>query len=181
MVDTSFASIFYEISLLVLLAAAVGFVGLLLRQPLVVAFIAVGVMAGPDALGLVSSVEFIETLSQISIAVLLFLVGLKLDVSLVRNLGKVAVATGLGQVTFTAFFGFLICLALGIDPLTSLYISVALTFSSTIIIVKLLSDKQEIGALHGKIALGFLIVQDIFVVLAMDTLSAIGVGLGEDT
>ena len=178
--DTSFASVFYEIALLVLLAAGVGFIGLLLRQPLVVAFIAVGVLAGPDALGLVSSTEFIETLSQISIAVLLFLVGLKLDVSLVRNLGKVAVATGLGQVTFTAFFGFLICLALGLDPVTSLYISIALTFSSTIIIVKLLSDKQEIGALHGKIALGFLIVQDIFVVLAMVTLSAIGVGMGED-
>ncbi len=179
--DANFASIFYEIALLVLLAAGVGFIGLMLRQPLVVAFIAVGVLAGPDALGLVSSVDFIETLSQISIAVLLFLVGLKLDVSLVRNLGKVAVATGLGQVTFTAAFGFLICLALGIDPVTSLYIAVALTFSSTIIIVKLLSDKQEIGALHGKIALGFLIVQDIFVVLAMVTLSAIGVGLGEDS
>ena len=179
--DLANASIFYEIALLVLLAAGVGFVGLMLRQPLVVAFIAVGVLAGPDALGLVSSVEFIETLSQISIAVLLFLVGLKLDVNLVRNLGKVAVATGLGQVTFTAFFGFLICLALGIDWVTSLYIAVALTFSSTIIIVKLLSDKQEIGALHGKIALGFLIVQDIFVVLAMVTLSAIGVGLGEET
>ncbi len=179
--DLANASIFYEIALLVLLAAGVGFVGLMLRQPLVVAFIAVGVLAGPDALGLVSSVEFIETLSQISIAVLLFLVGLKLDVNLVRNLGKVAVATGLGQVTFTAFFGFLICLALGIDWVTSFYIAVALTFSSTIIIVKLLSDKQEIGALHGKIALGFLIVQDIFVVLAMVTLSAIGVGLGEET
>ncbi len=179
--DASFASVFYEIALLVLLAAAVGFVGMLFRQPLIVAFIALGVLAGPDALGLVSSTEFIETLSQISIAVLLFLVGLKLDVSLVRNLGKVAVATGMGQVTFTAFFGFLICLALGIDWLTALYISVALTFSSTIIIVKLLSDKQEIGALHGKIALGFLIVQDIFVVLAMVTLSAIGVGLGEET
>jgi len=136
--DANFASIFYEIAVLVLLAAGVGFVGLLLRQPLVVAFIAVGVLAGPDALGLVSSVDFIETLSQISIAVLLFLVGLKLDVSLVRNLGKVAVATGLGQVTFTAFFGFLICLALGLDAITSLYISIALTFSSTIIIVKLL-------------------------------------------
>jgi Kef-type K+ transport system membrane component KefB len=101
--DVNFASVFYEIAVLVLLAAAIGFVGLLLRQPLVVAFIAVGVLAGPDALGLVSSTEFIQTLSQISIAVLLFLVGLKLDVSLVRNLGKVAVATGLGQVGFTAF------------------------------------------------------------------------------
>ena len=178
--DAGFITVFYEIALLVLMAAGVGFVGLLLRQPLVVAFIAVGVLAGPDALGLVSSVDFIETLSKISIAVLLFLVGLKLDVTLVRNLGKVAVATGLGQVTFTALFGFLICLALGMEALTSLYIAVALTFSSTIIIVKLLSDKQEIGALHGKIALGFLIVQDIFVVLAMVTLSAIGVGMGED-
>lgn len=172
-----FASIFSEIALLILLAAAMGFLGLLARQPLVVTFIAVGLIAGPDVLGIVRSTEFIETLSQISIAVLLFLVGLKLDVNLVRSLGRVAVATGLGQVTFTAFFGFLICLALGIDWLTSLYVAVALTFSSTIIIVKLLSDKQEIGALHGKIALGFLIVQDIVVVLAMVTLSALGVGL----
>jgi Kef-type K+ transport system membrane component KefB len=144
--ETSFASIFYEIATLILLASAIGFLGLLARQPLVVAFIAVGVLAGPDALGIVRSTNFVETLSQISIAVLLFLVGLKLDVGLVRSLGRVAVATGLGQVTFTAFFGFLICLALGNDWLTSLYIAVALTFSSTIIIVKLLSDKQEIRA-----------------------------------
>ncbi len=178
-VDFSFHSIFYEIAALVLLAAVLGFAGLAARQPLVVAFIAAGVLAGPDALGLVSSTEFVETLSQISIAVLLFLVGLKLDVTLVRSLGRVAVATGLGQVGFTAFFGFLICLLLGLDALTSVYVAIALTFSSTIIIVKLLSDKQEIEALHGKIALGFLIVQDIFVVLAMVALSAIGVGAAE--
>jgi Kef-type K+ transport system membrane component KefB len=175
-VDLSFASIFYEIAVLVLLAAGLGVVGVLLRQPLIVAFIAAGVLAGPDALGLVRSADFVETLSQISIAVLLFLVGLKLDVGLVRSLGKVAVATGLGQVGFTAFFGFLICLGLGFDWVSALYIAVALTFSSTIIIVKLLSDKQEIDALHGKVALGFLIVQDIFVVVSMVALSAIGIG-----
>ncbi len=177
--DFAFDKAFYEIAVLVLLAAAVGVVGLLARQPLIVAFIFVGVLAGPDALGIASSETFIETLSQISIAVLLFLVGLKLDLGLVRSLGKVAVATGLGQVGFTAFFGFLICLVLGMDWLTALYIAVALTFSSTIIIVKLLSDKREIGALHGKIALGFLIVQDIFVVLAMVVLSAVGLGAAE--
>lgn len=175
-----FSSVFSEISVLVLLAAVLGFAGLLLRQPLVVAFIAAGILAGPDVLGLVRSEDFIATLSQISIAVLLFLVGLKLDVNLVRNLGKVAVATGLGQVGFTAFFGFILCLVMGLDWLSALYIAVALTFSSTIIIVKLLSDKQEIDALHGKIALGFLIVQDIFVVLAMVAVSAIGLGGGPD-
>ena len=170
--------VFHEIAGLILLAAVAGFAGLMLRQPLVVAFIAVGILAGPGAFGLVSDPEFIETLSQISIAVLLFLVGLKLDIGLVRNLGKVAVATGLGQVGFTAAFGFLICLGLGIDALMAGYIAVALTFSSTIIIVKLLSDKQEIASLHGKIALGFLIVQDLFVVFAMMALSAFGLGDG---
>ena len=84
--------------------------------------------------------------------------------------------TGLGQVAFTAIFGYLIGLALGLGHVTSLYVAVALTFSSTIIIVKLLSDKREIDALHGQIALGFLIVQDLVVVLAMIVLSAIGIG-----
>ncbi len=171
---------FYEIAALILIASAVGLVGLLLRQPLVVAFIAVGILAGPDVLGIAHSTEYIALLSEISIAVLLFLVGLKLDVSLIRTLGPVALATGLGQVTFTAVFGFLICVALGIDWMTAIYIGVALTFSSTIIIVKLLSDKREIESLHGKIALGFLIVQDIVVVFAMVTLSALGVGAAEE-
>jgi Kef-type K+ transport system membrane component KefB len=110
------------------------------------------------------------------VAVLLFLVGLKLDLTLVRQLGAVAVTTGLGQVAFTTLFGVLIALALGFDPVTALYVAVALTFSSTIIIVKLLSDKREIDSLHGRIALGFLIVQDLVVVLAMIVLSALGVG-----
>jgi Kef-type K+ transport system membrane component KefB len=175
-----FDNTFYEIAALILLASAVGLVGLLLRQPLIVAFIAVGIVAGPDALGIARSLAYIELLSEISIAVLLFLVGLKLDLKLIRTLGAVALATGLGQVAFTAAFGYLICLALGFDWLTSIYIGVALTFSSTIIIVKLLSDKREIDSLHGRIALGFLIVQDIVVVIAMVVLSAVGVGVVEE-
>jgi Kef-type K+ transport system membrane component KefB len=83
-------------------------------------------------------------------------------------------------VIFTAAFGWLIGLALGLDVVTSLYVAVALTFSSTIIVVKLLSDKREIDALHGQIALGFLIVQDLVVVLAMIVLSAIGIGAAEE-
>ncbi|MFN3514073.1 MAG: cation:proton antiporter [Phenylobacterium sp.] len=170
------SSVFNEIAALLVLAAGVGFLGLVLRQPLIVSFIAVGILAGPSVLNIARSAEPIDLLAELGIAVLLFLVGVKLDVKLVRTLGMVALATGLGQVIFTSVFGFLICLALGLDPITSLYISVALTFSSTIIIVKLLSDKREIETLHGRIALGFLIVQDIVVVLAMIALSAVGVG-----
>lgn len=174
------SSIFNEVAALLVLAAGVGFVGLLLKQPLIVSFIAVGILTGPSMLNVARSSEPIDLLAELGIAVLLFLVGIKLDVKLVRSLGFVALATGLGQVIFTSIFGFLICLALGLDPTTSLYVAVALTFSSTIIIVKLLSDKRELETLHGRIALGFLIVQDIVVVLAMIALSAFGVGTRTD-
>lgn len=167
--------LFYEIAALLVLAAGVGFIGLLLRQPLIVSFIAVGILAGPSFLNIARSDQQIDLLAELGIAVLLFLVGLKLDFNLVRTLGPVALVTGLGQVVFTTVFGFLIALGLGLDALTAFYVAIALTFSSTIIIVKLLSDKREIDALHGRIALGFLIVQDVVVVIAMIALSAIGV------
>lgn len=176
MTETIGSYLFYEIAALLVLAASVGFVGLLLRQPLIVSFIAVGILAGPSVLDIARSDKHIDLLAELGIAVLLFLVGLKLDLKLVRTLGPVALMTGLGQVLFTTVFGFLIGLALGLDTITSFYVAVALTFSSTIIIVKLLSDKHEIDSLHGRIALGFLIVQDLVVVFAMIALSAIGVG-----
>jgi Kef-type K+ transport system membrane component KefB len=173
-------SVFAEFAALLVLAGVVGAVGLVAGQPLVVSFIAVGILAGPAVLGIVRSGDPIRLLSELGIAVLLFLVGIKLDVSLVRRLGLVSVATGLGQVGFTAAFGLLIALALGYGAVEGLYIGVALTFSSTIIIVKLLSDKREIDSLHGQIAVGFLIVQDLVVVLAMIVLAAVGIGARED-
>ncbi len=168
-----------EIAALIVLAAATGFVGLAFRQPMVVSFIAAGVLAGPAGLGILQSHDQVALLAELGIALLLFMVGMKLDLELVRSLGGVALATGLGQVLFTSVLGFGIGLALGFDAVTALYVAVALTFSSTIIIVKLLSDKKEIDSLHGKIALGFLIVQDLVVVLALMALSAIGIGQTE--
>ncbi|WP_051340191.1 cation:proton antiporter [Azospirillum halopraeferens] len=171
-----FHSMFDEVAALLVLACVIGLIGMFLRQPLIVSFLAVGIVAGPDVLGMVQSLDHVELLAEIGIAVLLFLVGLKLDIQLVTSLGAVAVATGVGQVLFTSAFGFALCLMLGLDPVASLYVAVALTFSSTIIVVKLLSDKREIDSLHGRIALGFLIVQDIAVVVAMVALSAVGIG-----
>jgi len=173
-------NVFYEIAALLGLAAGVGFIGLLLRQPLIVAFIGVGILAGPAVLDIARSDEPIDLLAELGIALLLFLVGLKLDLNLIRTLGPVSLITGIGQVAFTTLFGFLIGLGLGLDGVTALYVAVALTFSSTIIIVKLLSDKREIDSLHGRIALGFLIVQDLVVVIAMIVLSAVGVGAAAD-
>lgn len=165
-----------EVSLILLAAAALGAIGLLLRQPLIIVYILLGVALGPSGTELVKSQDIIDLLAQVGIAILLFLVGLELNPDYIRRIGAVAVATGLGQLTFTIILGFLITLLLGKDWLTALYLAIALTFSSTIIIVKLLSDKRELDTLHGRIAIGFLIVQDIAVIVALVAMSVLGGG-----
>ena len=178
--NTIHANVFHEIAAILAVAAIVGAIGFKMRQPLIVSFLAVGVLVGPSALGIIESYEQIELLANIGISLLLFVVGLKLDLHIIRTVGPVALATGLGQVIFTALIGFGIALAMDIPTLKAAYIAVALTFSSTIIIVKLLSDKKEIDSLHGRIAVGFLLVQDIAVILAMIALTALGGGLVGD-
>jgi Kef-type K+ transport system membrane component KefB len=169
-----FDNVFYQIGAILGLTAAGGALALLLRQPLIVAFIAVGILLGPSGIGVVVHSNEIELFARLGIALLLFVVGLKLDVHIIRTVGPVALLTGLGQVIFTSVVGYLIAIGLGMEPVTAIYVAVALTFSSTIIIVKLLSDKREVDSLHGRIAVGFLIVQDIVVVLVMIGLTAAG-------
>lgn len=169
-----FDSVFMQIGLVLGLAAVGGALAQLLRQPLIVAFIAIGILLGPSGLEIVAHSTEIELFARLGIALLLFVVGLKLDLHVIRTVGPVALASGLGQVLFTSVIGYLIALALGMSHVTAIYVAVALTFSSTIIIVKLLSDKREVDALHGRIAVGFLIVQDIVVVLVMIGLTAFG-------
>ncbi|WP_245834635.1 cation:proton antiporter [Vibrio salilacus] len=111
-------SIFIEISLLLLVATLLGFFGILLKQPLIVSFIGVGLLVGPSGLDLVHSQEQIDLLSELGIAVLLFLVGIKLDIKLIRSLGGVSVLTGLGQVAFTSIVGYGLGLLLGLDHMT---------------------------------------------------------------
>jgi Kef-type K+ transport system membrane component KefB len=163
---------FTEIALLLAIAAAAGALAVRLRQPVLIAYIIVGIVVGPAVLGIVQMHDQIELLAQIGVAVLLFVVGLKLDLTQVRQIGPVALATGLGQLAFTILLGFGLIVLLGKSYVEALYVAVALTFSSTIIIVKLLSDKRELDSLHGRIAVGFLIVQDIAVVIAMMAMSA---------
>lgn len=165
---------FVEIAAILGIATLTGIIGQKLRQPLIIMFLVTGILAGPSVLGIIHSYEQIELLAHIGIALLLFIVGLKLDLNLIRTTGPVALATGLGQIVFTSLIGFVIAIAMDMSYLSAAYVSVALTFSSTIIIVKLLSDKKEIDSLHGQIALGFLIVQDIAAILALVALTTLG-------
>jgi Kef-type K+ transport system membrane component KefB len=156
------------------MATVAGLIVSRLRQPLIVAFLVVGIAVGPVGTGWVSADGTIELLAEFGIALLLFLVGLRLDLQMIRSTGPVAVVAGLSQVVVTAAVGYVVAIAFGMDALTALYVAMALTFSSTIIIVKLLSDKRELDHLHGRITIGILIVQDLVVVVMMIVLTAFG-------
>jgi Kef-type K+ transport system membrane component KefB len=174
-------STFYQFAAILFMAAGAGFLASLLRQPLIVAFIAVGVVAGPSVLGIVAEGGEITLLAKLGIAILLFIVGLKLDVKLIRNLGAVAVVIGVVQMALTIAGGMALSLLFGFDPQTAMMIGIAFAFSSTIIIVKMLSDKKEIDSMHGRIALGVLIIQDLAVVMAMVVMATIGSASAEAT
>ena len=146
------SEVFNEMAAILLLYAVIG---IKLKQSLIVAF---GIIVGPSVLNWVSSNDKVDLIAKLSIAILLFLVGFKLDLHIIKTLDPVALSAGISQMVFTWVFGFLIALALGMDTISAIYFSVALTFSKIIIIVKLLSDKRELDQLHDKIVIGFLIV-----------------------
>jgi len=174
-----FSDPFSEIAAVLAVAAGIGALAFWLRQPLIVAFIFVGILLGPAGLDWVHALDQVDLFARLGIGLLLFVVGLKLDPHLIRSVGRVALAAGLGQMLITAVVGYTLALALGMTSMMAFYVAAALTFSSTVIIVKLLSDKREIDTLHGRIALGILIMQDIVVVVMMIGLTAYGVEMQE--
>jgi Kef-type K+ transport system membrane component KefB/Trk K+ transport system NAD-binding subunit len=165
-------TIFIEITLLIALATFFAIIAKLLKQPLIIGYIVTGIFAGPYFLNLLQAQESIELFSKIGITILLFIVGLSLSPHVIREVGKVSLVTGIGQVLFTSLVGFVIATILGIDRIAALYIAIALTFSSTIIILKLLSDRGDLHKLYGRIAVGFLLVQDIIATIILLVVSS---------
>lgn len=163
MTHTAFLDVAIIVSVVVLLALIMR----RLRQPPIISYILAGIVLSPYGLNVVRSHDGLEIFSQMGVSFLLFMVGLSLNPKIVREVGKVAAVTGIGQVIFTSLIGFAIGIALGFAPLTALYLAVALTFSSTIIIMKLLSDKGDLESLYGRISIGFLIVQDLVAMLIL--------------
>ncbi|MFH1788046.1 MAG: cation:proton antiporter, partial [Candidatus Altiarchaeota archaeon] len=169
--------VFFELSILIFVTTIVAGLMWFLRQPLIIGYIVAGVIVGPLVLNIMHSTETLTMLSHVGISLLLFIVGLNLRPKVIRDVGKVSVITGVGQVAFTSIVGFIIAKLMGFSTVTSAYLAVALTFSSTIIIMKLLSDKASLDALYGRIAIGFLIVQDLIAVIILMVISSTHSGL----
>lgn len=169
--------IFIQISLILGLATVIAVIMQKLRLPLILGHILTGILVGPAFLNLIKSAETLEIFSHLGVTALLFIVGLSLSPRVIREVGKVSLITGIGQIVFTSLIGFFISRLLGYTIETSIFIAIALTFSSTIIVLKLLSDRHDLGKLYGKIAIGFLLVQDVAATIILIFVSSISEGM----
>jgi len=172
------ADIFTELSVVLVVVALIAGVMRLLRQPLILGYILTGILVGPVALNLIHSKEAFEGFAEIGIALLLFIIGLGMNITVIKSLGKVSVVTAAVILFLVGGAGIAACLALGFDLTTSFIIGLALFFSSTIIILKVLSDKREVNRLHGQIAIGVIIVDDVVATIAMVVVTALSQGDG---
>ncbi len=167
----------YDLGLILIAGVAFAWLAARIRMPSIVAYILAGLFLGPLT-GALSMTDSIHLISEVGIALLLFLVGLELSFDKIRDVGPVALVAGIGQVVFTAVIGFGFCLLMGFDLMPAVFLATGLTFSSTVVVVKLLDQKKELNSLYGRIAVGIFLVQDLVVVIVLTFLA--GLGRGEE-
>ncbi len=161
-------NIFFQLSVLMGITVSIAFIMRLLRQPLIVAYIIAGLIGGPLFLNLVNGgEEFFKAFAQFGIVLLLFIVGLSLNFDYIKKMGKSIFIGSLLQFSLTSSVGYLIMRLLNFSSLSSIFIAIAISFSSTIIVIKLLSDKKDIEAVYGRYIVGVLLVQDIIAITIM--------------
>lgn len=159
--------VFTELSLVIGITAGVSIFMRLIRQPLILGYIVAGLLVGPSLLNVIHSVDVFQIFSSIGISLLLFIIGLGMDVSQLKKLGKIVLITSTASLLTISLLGFATSSVLGFNKTESLIVGLCLFFSSTIIIVKILSDKKEQNRLHGQIAIGVILVEDIVATIAL--------------
>lgn len=170
--------VFSELSLVIIVTAAVSLFMRLIKQPLILGYILAGLLVGPAGFKLIHSQELFEVFSSIGIALLLFIIGLGMNIAELRKIGKVVFYVAFSTLLTIAMIGFSTTSILGFTKTEALVTGLCLFFSSTIIIVKILSDKKEQNRLHGQIAIGVILVDDIVATFALLFIAARAEGAG---
>lgn len=167
-------NVFSDLSIIIVIAAAVSLIMRLIKQPLILGYILTGLLVGPSLLGLIGhgNQETFETFSHIGIALLLFIIGLGMDISELKKQGKSVLITAIITFISVGSLGFTAGALLGFTHTEALLIGLALYFSSTIIIVKILSDKKEQNRLHGQLAIGVILFEDLVATIALLVIAA---------
>ena len=164
---------FFQLGLIVILSAAAIFLLRLLRQPQILAYVLVGIIITP-LLHLVTDTGIIESMSIVGIAFLLFLVGLEMDLSALKSVALISTLGALMQVAFLFLIGYFISVVVGFLPITAIYLGLIVAFSSTMVVLKTLSDRRELQTLHGRIVIGILLMQDVVAIFALSLIDSVG-------
>ncbi|MFA5871045.1 MAG: cation:proton antiporter [Candidatus Paceibacterota bacterium] len=170
-------SVVFDLAIVILIAAVFGVIARMFKQPTILAYLATGICIAAVGMLAVGANETFTAFSELGVMLLLFMVGLEINYTSLRLVGIQSLILGLGQIVFTFGIGYVLTSWLGFSTIASAYIAIALTFSSTIVVVKLLSDKKEMNSLYGKLALGILLVQDMVAILLLVVLAGIGRGI----
>lgn len=175
MVSTN-VDVFLYLGVIVIIAAVLAYLLRLIKQPQILAYVLVGIFLPPLfqwLTGLVLDQEVIRSMSIIGIAFLLFIVGIEADLRKLKNVALVSTLGGGISILVLFGLGYLLALLLGYLSIEAAYLGLMLTFSSTMVVLKILSDKHELSTLHGRIILGILLLQDLVAILAISVLSAV--------
>ena len=164
-----------NIGFIVITAAGFAFLGKLVKMPSIVAYIIAGIVLGPG-LGIVQLDHSLELISELGIALLLFLVGLELSLQKIKDLGRAAIILGGLQVSMTAAGAYVISTLMGFSVMECVFLAATVTFSSTVVVIKLLDQKGATNRLFGRIAISLFLAQDIVVIIGLTILSGLGSG-----
>lgn len=166
--------LFLQMGIIIVVATIFACISRLLKQPLIPGYIFAGLLIGPFCLGIIKDAKLITSFSEIGIAFLLFVVGLELDLKRLKDIGLVASVGGTLQIFMLFCFGYFIAVISKSFSRTELfYIGLILAFSSTMVVVKLLSDKKTLDTLHGRIIVGVLLMEDLVSIVAISILSTL--------
>ncbi len=161
-----------ELGIVIILATFFGYIARAFNQPLIPAYIIAGIVIGP-VLGLVTNSDVITSMSEIGIAFFLFVIGLEMTLKKLKDVASVALLGGSIQIVILFFLGLATAFFLGFKSIEMLYVALIVCFSSTMVVVKLLSDKKELDTLHARIIIGILLVEDLFAVFALSIMSIV--------
>lgn len=160
-------NIFVQLAIILGLASSIGFITHKFKLPLLIAYLIGGLLIAAAAIFDLGSSAALNFLPEIGIAFVLFLVGMEMDLREIRKLGKVILLSSTLQIIISSIAGFVIARLLGFALTESVFLGVGLSFSSTIVVIKLLLEKNELSSLYGKLAVGILLLEDLVAVLIL--------------
>jgi Kef-type K+ transport system membrane component KefB/voltage-gated potassium channel Kch len=160
-------NIFSGLSIIIAIAAAISLFMRFIGQPLLIGHIITGIIVGPVALNIIHNPTSLSIFGDIGIALLLFIIGLGMNPTVIKEVGKASVITALSELALVSVIGWLLLQALGLSSREAVFIGFGLGVNSTIVALKLLGDKKELGRLYGKITIGTSLVEDVVAAIAL--------------